>query len=361
MVPDSDLPRPPDLEQLAEARFGPLSQAEINLLRAAPKGETAYCGPSERDDDPNNDAANSNIWGSERWIRAELIRWLCVDRDAKDLVDPRGVRAHAARIRGKLDLSFFVVPFFLGLFRCSFSDDLDLKFIEIPAINLSGSCLPSLNADHATVKGSVWLKGLGSHGKVQLCGARIGGNLTCDGSKLQNPAAANVAEGGEALNAEATVVRGAVLLRNGFAAEGQVRLFGTRIGGNLNCDGGKFQNPAKAGCPGGGMALNVEGAKVVGSVLLRRGFIAQGQVKLFGTQIGGNLDCNGGKIQNAHKTAVAESGQALDARGAKVDGAVLLGGGFAAEGAVLMHGASIGVILQCDGGKFQNPALTGIA
>src|SRR6266849_10345943 len=113
MVPSSNLHQPADLEQLARARFAPLSDAEIKLLRAAPKGETAYCGPSERDDDPNNDAANSNIWGSERWIRAELIRWLCVDRDAKDRVDPRGIRAHAARITENLDLSFVVVPFFL--------------------------------------------------------------------------------------------------------------------------------------------------------------------------------------------------------------------------------------------------------
>src|SRR5712692_7970549 len=192
MVPDSDLPRPPDLEQRAQARFGPLSQAEINLLRAAPKGETAYCGPSERDDDPNNDAANSNIWGSERWIRAELIRWLCVDRDAKDLVDPRGVRAHAARIRGKLDLSFVVVPFFLELVHCSISDDLDLRFIEVPSIELTGTCLPSLNTDHSTVKGNISLQGLRSKGTVQLRGAHIGGNLECDGGKFHNPAVANI-------------------------------------------------------------------------------------------------------------------------------------------------------------------------
>lgn len=66
MVPDSNLRQPADLEQLAEARFGPLSVAEIKLLRAALKGETAYCGPSERDDDPNNDPSSSDNWGPDR-------------------------------------------------------------------------------------------------------------------------------------------------------------------------------------------------------------------------------------------------------------------------------------------------------
>ena len=158
MVTSSNLRQPADLERLAEAQFAPLSDAESKLLRATPKGETAYCGPSERDDDPNNNPANSDNWGSERWIRAELIRWLCVDRDAKGCVDPRGIRAHAAGITGKLDLTFVVVPFFLGLVHCSISDDLDLRFIEVPSIKLTGTCLPTLNADHSTVKGGISLQ-----------------------------------------------------------------------------------------------------------------------------------------------------------------------------------------------------------
>jgi hypothetical protein len=140
------LGHPADLEQLARERFGPLNLAEIRLLRAAPTGEIAYCGPSKRDEDPNNSPDNSDNWGPERWISADLVRWLCVERAAKDLVDPRGVRAHAAGIRGKLDLSFVVVPFFLGLVHCSLSEEIDLRFTEIPSVNLCGTYLPSLNA-----------------------------------------------------------------------------------------------------------------------------------------------------------------------------------------------------------------------
>src|SRR5712692_3660291 len=361
MVPSSNLHQPADLEQLARARFAPLSDAEIKLLRAAPKGETAYCGPSVRDDDPNNNPADSDSWGSERWIRAELVRWLCVDRDAKDCVDPRGLRAHAAGIRGKLDLSFVVVPFFLELVHCSISDDLDLRFIEVPSIELTGTCLPSLNTDHSTVKGNISLQGLRSKGTVQLRGAHIGGNLECDGGKSHNPAVANIAESGRALDAEGAKVARAVLRRNGFAAEGTVWLYGVEIGGTLDCDDGKFHNPAVANVVESGSSLIANGAKVGGAVLLRDGFAAEGVVVLSGAEIGGNLGCDGGKFHNPAVANVAGSGKALIAEGAKVAGGVLLRNGFAAEGAVELFGAQIGGNLDCDGGKFQNPAVADVA
>lgn len=62
-------------------------------------------------------------------------------------------------------------------------------------------------------------------------------------------------------------IKGPVLLRNGFSAEGEVRLFGAKIGGNLECDNGSFKNA-------NGMALTAERANVGGSVLLRNVFNA---------------------------------------------------------------------------------------
>jgi sRNA-binding regulator protein Hfq len=90
--------------------------------------------------------------------------------------------------------------------------------------------------------------------------------------------------GGIALNADGAEVKGSVFLRNGLSAEGEVRLLGVQIRSNLECDGGTFENPS-------GDALNTERANVNGSVFLREGFKAEGRVVLVAAKIVGSLDC----------------------------------------------------------------------
>ncbi len=83
-----------DLEQLAKADFTSLTESELKLLHAAAKGTTAFCGPSEQDDDPGNAPADSDNWSADRQVRSDLIRWLCIDQAAKDCVDPRGIQLY---------------------------------------------------------------------------------------------------------------------------------------------------------------------------------------------------------------------------------------------------------------------------
>ena len=72
-----------ELLSLAENQFYPLREAEEKLLRAAPAGETAWCGPTQQGFDSANDPRKADTWGPQRSIRAELLRWLCVEREAK--------------------------------------------------------------------------------------------------------------------------------------------------------------------------------------------------------------------------------------------------------------------------------------
>ncbi len=293
MTPDSDRTQNTDLETLARARFTKLTAAEIKLLQAAPKGEFAVCGPNVNDDDPANDPSKADEWGADRQIRADLIRWLCVDRAAKELVDPKGIRAYGAKIPDALDLSYVTVPFPLTLERCRPIDETKLIGAEIPELNLEGTWVRSLAADGAKVKGDVFLRnGFRAEGEVRFLGAQIGGDLSCVGGTFKNPPQPRVAGTGKALSADRAVVKGSVFLRNGFRAEGEVRFVAAQIGGTLECDDATFKNPLQPGVAGTDAALNADGIAVKGSVFLRNGFRAEGQVRLLGAQIGGDLSCS---------------------------------------------------------------------
>ncbi len=331
---------PQDLLRLAEARFPPLREAERKLLNAAPLGEMAWCGPSPKDFDPANNPGKAASWGPDRAIRASLIRWLCIDRAAREWIDPRGIQAHGARIEGSLDLSFVRVRFPLTLRCCSLEEETKLRFLRIPTISFSGSWTRSINAERAKVRGTVFLSnGFCSEGEVQLLGARIGSNLDCGAGRFRNAA-------GKALRADRMRVRGSLFFRNAFSAEGEVRLLGAEVGGNFECNDGSFSNPA-------GSAISGDRMSVQGSVFFRDGFVADGEVRLLGAQIHGNLECNGGKFKNP-------SGLALNADRIAVKGNVLLHNGFVAEGEVNLPGAQIGNNLACDAGIFKNPGATAL-
>src|SRR5260370_34617226 len=146
------------LESLAHERFSSLTAAEIELLRKADKGEFAFCGPSTYDDDPANDPSKADEWGHDREIRAELVRWLCVNRAAKEMVDPKGIQIYGAKIPGALDLISVVVPFPFHLAHCRLLAAFNLIDAEIPGINLDDSWVNSVVADGAKVKWNIFLR-----------------------------------------------------------------------------------------------------------------------------------------------------------------------------------------------------------
>jgi hypothetical protein len=99
------------LEALAKVHFNrEFTGAERNLLASAPLRYQAYAGPSADRKDPRNDpskaekSAGNPGWGGDREIAADLIRWLCVDRNARVQIDPRGLQIQAAKIADNFDL-----------------------------------------------------------------------------------------------------------------------------------------------------------------------------------------------------------------------------------------------------------------
>ena len=94
----------------------------------------------------------------ERQIRAGLIRWICRNPSARDLVDPKGIQVYGAKLVGVLDLSELHVPFRLALVRCRATEEILLRAIEIPLLAFDGSWVCAVKADAAEVKGGVTLR-----------------------------------------------------------------------------------------------------------------------------------------------------------------------------------------------------------
>ncbi len=144
----------------------------------------------------------------------------------------------------------------------------------------------------------------------------------------------------EGLDAQGIRVTGHILLRGAFSSRGTVYLAGSEIGGQLVCSGGQIENA-------GGMALNAQGATVAESVVLDDGFSAIGEVSLSGAEIGGQLNCSGGNFVN-------EMGDALNAQRLKITESVFLRKGFSAKGQVSFSGAHIGGQLDCSESRLDN-------
>jgi hypothetical protein len=345
------------LGDLARKKFPNLSPTEEKVVRAAQDGTEADCGGLGGDEDLQNvDGTRMPLgeqWPDTRNVRAELIRWLCIDREARERVDPRGVWIRRARITGLLDLSSTKVLFPILLLNCRLEQDLNLRFAKMPALSLEGSWTKTICANGIDLEGNILLrKGFHAEGEVGLLGATIGGDLIATEGTFRNPT-------GQALNADRAKIGGSIFMKrganaegkNGFVAEGEVVLLGAKIGGNLEADGGTFKNRNRD-------ALSADGIKVDGGVHLRSGFSAEGTVRLPGATIGGNLDMYGGTFKNSN-------GYALFAVGAKIGGNVFMRpefnsdgvvkNKFVSEGEVLLIGAAIGGSLDARGGTFKRP------
>lgn len=287
---------PGPLERMAQAKFGGLGACEQKLVQAVPTGESVFCGTVPRADDPANDPARADQWGHDREVRATLIRWLCADREAKQFIDPRGIQLTGARVLGNLELDFVKVPFRIRIIRSAFTGRIHLMYAEVPELNLSSSRTREIQADELVVPGGVLLMdGFQAEGPVDLKRAKLGAQLNCRGGHFDNP-------GGFALRADGLRATD-VLLYEGFFARGEVNLVRARLSDDLICDGGTFLN-AK------GDAINADGI-AVSEILMREGFRADGLVKLQKARVSGSLDLIGG-IFTALDLREAEIGNLKD-------------------------------------------------
>ena len=304
-----------------------LSDAEQRVISSAKLGEPCDFG--------EGDPAQGGNWGEERTVSAHVIYALCCATREDWPVHAKGVHIRGARVVGTLDFEAAILRCPLHLLSCFIEEPMRFDEARVRSLALSGSFTQGLLADGMVSEGSVRLdKGFSAKGTVRLLGARIDGNLVCQGGSFENPE-------GDALSADRLNCKGSVFLRNGFSAKGAVRLLGAMIGSNLDCRRGSFENPE-------GSALSTDGLDCKGGVSLSKDFSAKGEVRLVGARIGGNLECDGGTFKNP-------DGKALSAERLDCKGHVFLSEGFSAKGAVRLLGATIRGGVDCSQGSFENP------
>ncbi|HQT62709.1 hypothetical protein [Acidiphilium sp.] len=287
-------------------------------------------------------AGGGAVFGKERpesaidakTLRGTFIRFLALGGDEDAPVHETGVQLQGAWIEGAFDLEGVETKGGLLMVGSAFEAAPVFRDSRIRgSLNLAGSKMPGLQGDRLTCDGSLFLRGgFVATGEVRLLGAKIGSDLVCAGGTFQN-------EGHDALSADGVDVGGNVFLNDKFTATGEVRLLGAKIGSDLVCAGGTFQNE-------GHDALSADGVDVGGNVFLNDKFTATGEVRLLGAKIGSDLVCAGGTFQN-------EGHDALSADGVDVGGNVILNDKFTATGKVRLLGAKIEGDLVCRGGKFR--------
>jgi hypothetical protein len=144
------------------------------------------------------------------------------------------------------------------------------------------------------------------------------------------------------LNANGAKIAGSVVLRRGFKAS-KVDYGGATIEGDLDCSGIDLNN---AQGPSVMPTLIAKGAKISGSVVLSR-LDASGQVDFSGAIVGENLELVEARFQDDQESA-------LVLYGAQITGSVLFNLGVKVQGEVDLREATIGKDFDCRGIELSN-------
>ncbi|HLH77197.1 MAG TPA: hypothetical protein VKV28_10360 [Candidatus Binataceae bacterium] len=217
---------------MARARFGPLSPAELILVRGATERAVVSAGPSKRSDDPGNDPRRADQWGPARTIRAPLLTWLCTDSRCAAYLHPSGPGIMGAKIAGRVDFSYQTVARPLSLFQCALPDGIDLSYAHFNSLDLRQSVVGPLSADISTSTGDIDMQ-FGYYGPVSLYRATVGGSVDFTGSSF-------MVGGGVAISAIEAKIAGDAIFHDGFRTDGMVDFRLADIGQALSLSDARF-------------------------------------------------------------------------------------------------------------------------
>jgi hypothetical protein len=145
-------------------------------------------------------------------------------------------------------------------------------------------------------------------------------------------------------------VAGDLAINAGCKIRGELRLTRARVAGDLRLDR-LVLLPARD-APTQRTALQADFLRVDGDMLLGGGFDAHGEVRALGARIGGSFDASGAKFTASVDSRGARR-VALGLDGAQVEGDLKLAAGFSAAGAVRLRRVRVGGDVDCSAAAFD--------
>lgn len=229
---------------------------------------------------------------ARRPLHAALLRRCC--DELSEQVHRHGIRLRRAAIAGSLDLSGLDVRFPLLFEDCDFDSPVSIEGAQLFEMKVIGCTrLPGLLANGVRIRRDLDLSRTLVAGALQtsastskrsavwLCESDIGGRLLCVDTVING--------GGErSIQADRMRVSGNVRLLHSFAARGELRLIGARIGGSLDLTGARLESPLT------GLALDLGEAVIEGSIFLiddpsGRRPLVRGRVDMGRARVGGQF------------------------------------------------------------------------
>jgi len=268
--------QPPSLES-----FRPLRRAEEVLLRAYRSGEIAKVG-----------LRRPLVPSAETTIRGTFVSFLARGGD-RVAAGTNRIEIVGAWFQGRVDLRDAVVRESLWFYRCVFDAAPRFERARVDgSVSFPDCLLAGLRAEDCTFVGGLSLNsGCTIRTEVRLARATIGRDLNCERLRLRS-SERSASLPRRRLMADGVHIAGDAILAGGFEADGDVRLVGARIAGDLQVQDARLTGSVDSEGVRGD-ALNLDRMRVAGRVSFDKGFSAAGTVRLKQARIDGDLDCNG--------------------------------------------------------------------
>ncbi len=290
-------------------------------------------------------------------LEARWLAWLLTTRTAIAEVTARGLHvcgtpAAPLRITGNLDAAYARVPFPVVFEHCRFEGRLELTLADLPLLTFDGCATEAVELRGASIGMLRFRLGTECVGGLTLTAARVERAVDFTGARLVAPAQ------GHALIGDWMRVNGPLNFHSlshdasRFEAVGPMRLYGARIGGDVNLRRAMLRNAA-------GTALNADQIVVEGTLLVSRSEVS-GQFSMVGATISGDVVAEDAQVDHGQPVPASDKRYAMVADHARIGGSVYLRKGFRAKGQVRFYGASIDRDVECHGGRFENGGATAL-